>query len=186
MDSKIEPKGIIITYVIKGKIAFRKRHLSPFIHLFFIDLNMKVKISIGNVHDCLQIANQIPEFSDKKYNIDDYHQRLDNSYHLILIAYDSNVPIGFKVGYNRDKNQSFYSWMGGVIPGYRQKGIAKALAKEQEWIVSKLGYKVISFKTRNYLKAMLIFAIRNGFNITAIEEKNEPNENRIILEKKLN
>ncbi|AWV99832.1 GNAT family N-acetyltransferase [Arcticibacterium luteifluviistationis] len=147
---------------------------------------MKIKINTGNIQDCVQISSEIPEFSDKKYGTEDYKRRLENTYHLILIAYMNNVPVGFKVGFNKDNNETFYSWMGGVIPKYRQKGIAKALAKEQERIVKEAGFKSISFKTRNYLKAMLIFGIRNGFNITGIEEKKIASENRIILKKKLN
>lgn len=173
-------------YEINGKIAFRKRHFSPFIHLFLPDFIMKIKINTGNINDCILISEKIPEFSDKKYDIVDYKKRLTNVFHLILIAYHDNVPIGFKVGYDSGKNSTFYSWMGGVVPEYRQKGVANSLAERQEKHVKKEGFKFISFKTRNYLKAMLIFGIRNGFNITGIEEKNKPSENRIILEKVLN
>ncbi|WP_341226375.1 GNAT family N-acetyltransferase [uncultured Arcticibacterium sp.] len=147
---------------------------------------MKIKISIGNINNCIEVSDKIPEFSDKKYDITDYKRRLDKTFHLILIAYDNNEAVGFKVGYDRDKNGTFYSWMGGVIPEYRQRGVAKELAKRQEQLVRKEGFKFISFKTRNYLKAMLVFGIRNGFNITGIEEKNIASENRIILKKALN
>ena len=35
------------------------------------------------------------------------------------------LPIGFKVGYERDGY--FYSWMGGVLSDYRKKGVAQNL-----------------------------------------------------------
>ena len=44
---------------------------------------------------------------------------------------------------------------------------------------------LITFKTRNVHKAMLIFALSNGFNIIAAEEREEVAANRIWLRKLL-
>ena len=126
---------------------------------------------------------QIPEF-EKPYQKEEYEKRLKNCKHLVLVAYDKNTPVGFKIGYEREKG-SFYTWMGGVLPKYRKHGVAKELAKKQEAWAKEQGYKLIKLKTRNKYKSMLQFAISSGFNITCVEEINDVENYRILLEKKI-
>ena len=105
--------------------------------------------------------------------------------HLIAIAYFKNKAVGFKVGYQRETDGSFYSWMGGILPGFREQGIARLLADYQENWARKQGYTKVKMKTRNRLKPMLFFALGNGFNITGVDEAESVDENRIHLEKRL-
>jgi hypothetical protein len=42
---------------------------------------------------------------------------------LVQTAMDDNKVIGYKIGYEMDKNK-FYSWLGGVDTKYRKQGIA--------------------------------------------------------------
>lgn len=93
--------------------------------------------------------------------------------------------MGFKVGYNKENNGSFYSWMGGVLRAYRQAGVARELARVQEAWAKKEGFTRIRFKTRNRHKAMLLFAIKNSFAIMAVEPREIVAEYRIVLEKEL-
>jgi len=90
---------------------------------------------------------------------------------------------GFKVGYERDGY--FYSWMGGVIPGFRRNGIALALAIEQENWARAQGYTSVTFKTRNIHKAMLSFSLNNGFNIIKVDPHEDVAQHRIWLKKML-
>ncbi|MEL6718216.1 MAG: GNAT family N-acetyltransferase, partial [Bacteroidota bacterium] len=131
----------------------------------------------------VQLSKQIPEFNDP-YEAEVYESKLANVPHLILVAYDGEIPLGFKVGYEREEG-SFYSWMGAVLPSHRRKGVAQKLADEQEVWAKQKGYSIITFKTRNYLKAMLTFGINNGFNIFKVEERPTIEEYRIWLQKKL-
>jgi GNAT superfamily N-acetyltransferase len=66
---------------------------------------------------------------------------------------------------------NFYFWPGGVLPEYRRLGIASTLAQEQEDWAKQQGYSPVFFKTRNRRKAMLIFALKNGFDMAGFEEK---------------
>ena len=99
------------------------------------------------------------------------------------MAYDGDRPIGFKVGYQREND--FYSWMGAILPEFRRKGVAKRLAKAQEKWVKELGITSLTFKTRNQHKGMLFFALKNGFDIIGFKTKENVEENRILLQKKL-
>jgi len=75
--------------------------------------------------------------------------------------------------------------MGGVLPEFRGLGIAKILAEAQEKWAKKQGYKRLVFKTRNQHKGMLIFALKNNFNIIGFKEKESIETNRILLQKEL-
>lgn len=142
-----------------------------------------MRIETSDIATVVQLSQQIPEFKDP-YPAAEYEKRCHHVPHLILVAYEQTTPIGFKVGYEREQG-SFYSWMGAVLPQYRRKGVAQALANyQEEWARAK-GYDTIIFKTRNRLKAMLTFAINNDFNIFRVEERTKIEEYRIWLQKKL-
>ncbi len=147
--------------------------------------NTTLQIREGSIEECLLLTDLIPEFQPAIYNAEDFHARLDPAPHLILIAESDGTPAGFKAGYQRDDDGSFYSWMGGVLPGFRRMAVASALAEAQETWAKKHGYTAVVFKTRNYLKSMLIFALKNGFHIAGVIETGTIENHRIILRKKL-
>lgn len=141
-----------------------------------------IEIKAGDIETVVQLSLQLEEFINP-HGAAEYNRRLTNVPHLILIAYVNGKPAGFKVGYERDGY--FYSWMGGVLAAYRRLGIAKALAVEQENWARKQGYESVTFKTQNKHKSMLIFALKNGFNIIGFKEKGDIGTYRILLRKEL-
>lgn len=147
--------------------------------------SLQIEIKQGKLENCYQLALIVPEFSNERIPYKEFQQRLDNRKNIILTAYLDGQLAGFKIGYEKDEAGVFYSWLGGVLPKFRRKGIAKALANKQEQLVQTLGFKILEFKTRNYLKPMLIFGLTNGFHIVEIEKRANPVENRIILRKSL-
>lgn len=101
---------------------------------------------------------------------------------LILVALDDDRVVGYKIGY-QDRETRFYSWLGGVYPEYRGKGIASELMRRQHEWCKVQGYMVIRTLTKNKWRDMLILNLRHGFDIvgTYTDEKGEP---KIILEKR--
>ncbi len=142
---------------------------------------MDLLIVSGDLEGAVGVSKEIPEF-DSPYNIDEYENRLDESA-SILTAEFNDQPIGFKVGYDRFKDGSFYSWMGGILPNNRQNGVASALADYQESWAIKNRYKSIKLKTRNKYEAMISFAIGRGFDIIDSETNEDIPEMRIWMEK---
>lgn len=131
-----------------------------------------------------EISGLIPEFVNS-YKADEYYKRINGKSSLLLMAWADGQPAGFKAGYDKFGDGSFYSWMGGVVPAYRKNKIASLLAMQQEqWAISK-GYDSIIFKTRNRHKSMLLFAISNGFLITGVEARESLSEYRVVLRKLL-
>jgi predicted GNAT superfamily acetyltransferase len=102
---------------------------------------------------------------------------------LILLAVVDGRVVGYKVGYEERTNR-FYSWLGGVHPEYRNRGIASELMRRQHAWCEQQGYSVIRTHTKNKWRNMLILNIRHGFDIigTYTDGKGEP---KIILEKRL-
>ncbi len=141
-----------------------------------------IQIKSADISTVVKLSQQLPEFIDPAGK-EEYSKRLNGVPHLILVAFDGKKPVGFKVGYQ--KENYFYSWMGGVLPGFRQKGIARKLANEQERWAKNNGFKKLVFKTRNQHKSMLVFALKNGFNIIGFSKKEKISANRILLEKVL-
>lgn len=139
-------------------------------------------ISVADIAAAVAISQRIPEFVNPP-SVAEYKKRLDNVPHLILVAHDGKRPVAFKVGYEREGE--FYSWMGGVLPSYRRRSVARRLAEAQEEWARKQGYKSVTFKTRNQHKNMLLFALKRGFNVVGFKEKGNVLTNRILLRKVL-
>lgn len=146
--------------------------------------NLSFTIVETDLDTALRVLESLPEFDPLK-PYDYYRERLGHSSKLILCAFDKDKPVGCKIGYDHDHDGSFYSWLGGVLPNYRQYGIAKALAEKQEvWALAN-GFKSIKFKTQNRHIAMLLFAMKNGFNIYEVVPKADLANYRIKLIKHL-
>lgn len=143
---------------------------------------LTIKIKEDNLETVVQLSSKIPEFHNP-HQLLEYQKRLANVPSVILIAYVDEIPAGFKVGY--EKEGYFYSWMGAILPEYRRLGLATQLAEKQEEWAKVKGYPHVTFKTRNRLKSMLVFALNRGFNIIKIEEREKIEEFRIILRKVL-
>lgn len=112
-------------------------------------------------------------------------ERLSNSRDLlILLAYDeADNPVAFKIGYRQDPD-TFYSWLGGVLPHSRRHGLAQTLMHRQhEWARAQ-GYRFVHTKTLNRWREMLVLNLRNGFDIVGTYIGKD-GRLRIILEKQL-
>ncbi|WP_229363458.1 GNAT family N-acetyltransferase [Flectobacillus sp. BAB-3569] len=107
---------------------------------------MQISYRQGSVEDILSISAGIPEF-ENLYAKEVYQERFEHSpKHLILVAYDEDMPVGFKAGYQKNNDGSFYSWMGAVLPAYRKQKIAKNLADQMEDWAKKKGIRALSSK----------------------------------------
>jgi predicted GNAT superfamily acetyltransferase len=143
---------------------------------------LNIQIRETDIETAVSISKCIPELTNP-HDAQEYYRRMRERDALILVAYFEEAPAGFKVGYDKFNDGSFYSWMGGVIPKFRNHHVAKNLAEyQEEWAASR-GYRSIRFKTRNKHKAMLLFALSNGFAIIGLEQREGIDEHRITLEK---
>lgn len=119
-----------------------------------------------------------------KTDLEKFSQRIDSAEKLFTgLAFSDNEIVGFKLGYQIDSTK-FYSWIGGVKPEFRRQGIADELMKRQHHWCKQNGFQIVQTKTKNSFKPMLIFNIKNGFDVIEVQ-RNEQNEVKIVLEKNL-
>jgi GNAT superfamily N-acetyltransferase len=113
-----------------------------------------------------------------------FKQRSDEQLKALhVLAYNDKVLIGFKIGYPYNAH-TFYSWVGGVHPKFRKQGIAKQLAKLQENYAKNKGFTKLRTKSMNQFKPMIIFNLKNGFDIVNIYT-NTKGQTKIVFEKQL-
>lgn len=111
-------------------------------------------------------------------------QRIEQHRDLhLLVAFDQDQALGFKIGYKTDENV-FYSWLGGVRPAYRRLGIAQELMRRQHLYCELEKIKLIKTKTRPHFAEMLVLNLRAGFRITEHRVSSDGNA-EIMMEKKL-
>ncbi|MCC5885829.1 MAG: GNAT family N-acetyltransferase [Gammaproteobacteria bacterium] len=144
-----------------------------------------LRIIRGSPAEAWRLAGQIAEFGGEAetHGLEIYRRRLAGSSALVLIATVGDRPVGFKAGYDRFQDGSWYSWMGGVLEPWRGQGIAQRLLEAQEAWVARQGYRLLYVKTRNQHKRMIAFLAVNGYDILRLEEKSTPEESRILFGK---
>lgn len=143
-----------------------------------------MEIKQGSFSEALEVLRGLPEF-DPLLSTDHYVERMANRPQLIVIATIDGELAGCKVAYDRFEDGTLYSWLGGVIPKFRMNGLAKKMADFQEAWALDNGFDAIRFKTLNRHKAMLTFAINNGFQVYNVKPKDEIENYRIELIKDL-
>lgn len=111
--------------------------------------------------EALSVLRRVPELHQSK-SPSDYAARLDGSKCLILVAEQGDDLVGFKVGYALDK-AVFYSWVGGVVPGYRKGHVALRLLERQEAWVARQGFERIRVRTMPKFRAMIGMLERQGY-----------------------
>lgn len=94
-----------------------------------------------------------------------FHSNLRNHTKIhCLIAMIDDQPVGFKLGYEENQ-QEFYSWLGAVLPEYRELGIAMDLLAAQHAWCAQQGYRSVRTTTENRFREMLMLNIKAGFDV---------------------
>lgn len=145
---------------------------------------MEFTIKEGSIEEAIELCGLLPEF-EKPYGREEFEERLKGKRHLILICYYYGMPIGFKLGYDRYSDGSFYSWLGGVLPGFRRNGVADRLQIRQESWAKEQGFQRVLVKTRNKFQNMIRFSIAHGYQIIGFKEKGMIKDYRVVLQKEL-
>lgn len=103
---------------------------------------------------------------------------------LIMIASLDEMPVGFSLGFEL-KPGVFFSWLYGVLPEFRRKGIASQLmAAVHDWALEH-EYTSIRSECQNQHRAVLHMAIDADYDIVGIRWDADRGMNLVILEKTL-
>ena len=103
---------------------------------------------------------------------------------LRLIATLDERPVGFFLGFEL-KPTVYFSWLYGVLPEFRRKGIASQLMDAVHTWVTDHGYAWIRFECQNEHRPMLHLAIAREYNLVGIRWDPDLGTNLVIFEKEL-
>lgn len=138
-----------------------------------------------SLEEAYKFYQQIPEFKgNPPDSFKEFADRIKGT-SLALVATLNNTPAGFMVSYDEYNDGSFYIWLSGVLPEFRNKGVFTIMKDYQEKWAKEKGYKSIKIKTWNKRIEMRITLAKAGYNIIGFEEKENIEENRLMHEKEL-
>ncbi|WP_299796861.1 GNAT family N-acetyltransferase [uncultured Shewanella sp.] len=152
--------------------------------MYSVEIETATKLTPELLNCLLELNQQIPEF-DKPYPAEEYRLRLSHKPILIMFIRVEGELAGFKLGYELD-GSTFYSWLGGVIPEYRNLGLAQSLLQAQESWARENNYQYIEVKTLNRFSSMLAMLTASRYQIIDMTQKTDKVEdNKIRLQKSI-
>ncbi len=104
---------------------------------------------------------------------------------LMYVAYVAELPVGFKVGY-RESRHTYYSAKGGVLAGWRRRGISRQLLYAMMHDVREKGYRRFAYDTfPNKHPGMTVLGLAEGFTVTRADYNTTYRDFRLRFEKSL-
>lgn len=137
-------------------------------------------------HEILPSRLYTSEDSRAKF-LNELVEGLNGREHLALVAYATDdQPVAYKLGYlTGNRHERFYSWLGGVHPFHRRKGLARSLLRMQHEWARERGIRTLETQTRGDNPGMLILNLQEGFHaLGSVYAVDQPGV-RIVLRKSL-
>ena len=100
----------------------------------------------------------------KKSILDEVLGALNGREHLVLGAFKGEAIVGYKVAYRTgNRRECLYSWLGGVHPHHRRKGLARAMTRIQHAWAKSQGFLYVETHTWGDNPEMMILNLQEGF-----------------------
>ncbi|MEE4659359.1 MAG: GNAT family N-acetyltransferase [Halieaceae bacterium] len=122
------------------------------------------------------VYQALPEF-ERVEPLESLRRRIGERY-LAQVYCEAGNDLAFKLGYAIDDEQ-FYSWLGGVLPEARGRGVARALLRAQEAWALQQGFREMQVKSMNRFPGMLRLLISSGYQITGVTPHSDQRLNKI-------
>ncbi len=152
--------------------------------MYTTTIERHTELTTSLLQTIIELSQQIPEF-ENRYSSEDYQQRLQDKTMLLQLIRVEGELVGFKLGYSIQQGQ-FYSWLGAILPEFRQLGLAKALLADQEAWAKENGFNHMEVKTYNRFASMLQMLVQQGYKIVNLQENSKNiDDNKLILNKLL-
>jgi len=133
-------------------------------------------------------SEQLHTLEALNYEIFGERRIINHSHHdfqVILTAKVQHIPVGFKIGYGRNKGE-FYSAKGGVLPQYRRMKLADRMFEEMIRIATLHRYTTFTYDTfPNMNPGMLILGLNKGFKVSFAGYNPRYNDYQVTLTKNL-
>lgn len=100
----------------------------------------------------------------KKSILDEVLGSLNGREHLVLGAFKGDTLVGYKLAYRTgNRRECLYSWLGGVHPHHRRKGLARAMTRVQHVWGREHDFLYVETHTWGDNPGMLILNLQEGF-----------------------
>ena len=122
-------------------------------------------------------------FASASSERDEMVWRLENMPDAVThYAEENNQLVGFKIAY-ATRSKRLYSWLGGVLPEYRRRGVGQALMDFQHAWAKERGYLNVETGTIKNNVPMMMLNLRCGFEI--IGTYSRAGKTRVLMAKRL-
>ena len=129
--------------------------------------------------------DEVRRLNEAVFGDDRVIYRLDRDDLTLLLATVAGEAVGYKVGYGESPT-TFYSAKGGVVDGWRRRGVARALLVRMEDEARRLGYRRFAFDTfPNRHPGMTVLGLAERFTVTAAGYNAAYRDYRIRFERDL-
>lgn len=145
---------------------------------FFIFISMENHTVSSDIEIITQVMEGIPEFTHKT-STEEIQHRIEGKDHDFIFAEDEGNPVGFLIAYALDE-KTYYNWIMGVLPDYRDKGYGRQLIELFELHAKQKGYDIVQVKTMEKFPAM-----RHLLSAMKYKEIGHDEDGKIILRKNL-
>ncbi|MFV7769912.1 GNAT family N-acetyltransferase [Shewanella marisflavi] len=153
--------------------------------MYTTSIEHHTQLSDELIDTLIGLSQQVPEF-DARHQAEEYRARLNGKTFLVQLIRIQGELAGYKIGYG-ESNGEFYSWLGAIVPEFRQLGLAKELMKDQERWAKTQGFNTLAVKTYNRFANMLQLLVQQGYKITGLENTSQHiDDNKLVLNKLLN
>jgi GNAT superfamily N-acetyltransferase len=141
------------------------------------------KIDIVGQNDLPVVAEIYNQMFRPTKDVAFFRRRFMGRYNpLILIATLDERPVGFFCGFEL-KPSTLFEWLYGVLPEFRQAGVASQLAEAAHSWAAEHDYSLVRFECQNQHRPMLQMAITLGYDIVGLRWDADRNANLVIFEK---
>lgn len=100
----------------------------------------------------------------------------------VATAWNDGRLVGFKIGHAHARHR-YYSWLGGVHPEHRRRGIAARLSELQHAWAAAQGFTAVETATDQANAAMAQANLRAGFAVCGM--KTDPERVQVLFRKEL-
>ena len=100
----------------------------------------------------------------------------------VFTVIDGADVVAFKAGYALSDTK-YYSWLGGVLPDYRRRGLASMLMERQHAWLGERGYAMVETATNQENVAMAAANLKHGFLVAGT--RRNPDNTQILFLKPL-
>lgn len=101
----------------------------------------------------------------------DLHWRLEHMPSAsVACASEAGRLVGFKAGYAMGRGR-YYSWLGGVHPDFRRRGIAAELMRQQHAWLRERGFETVETAANRDNLAMIRANLDHGFTVCGLRHK---------------